>query len=86
MPSGAAKPAASVFLMMFRTAYTLISENFINALDFSAPGWQSACKRSGLICMDIHAVNAKAGGAFYISSLFISYHYRVLFPKGKFVK
>ncbi len=27
MPSGAAKPAAFVFLMMFRTAYTLISEN-----------------------------------------------------------
>ncbi len=27
MPSGAAKAAAFVFLMMFRTAYTLISEN-----------------------------------------------------------
>ncbi len=27
VPSGAAKAAAFVFLMMFRTAYTLISEN-----------------------------------------------------------
>ena len=27
MPSGAAKPAAFVFLMMFRTAYMLVLEN-----------------------------------------------------------